>query len=559
VEILLWRGGTLVADQPSFPDFLIIHGDFTMSGGTLQKLATETTPSLFTFSGGKLHRFTKTDDGTISGMFDFEVESGGTIDFGSSVLDGSTGTFRLKDGAGIITAHPEGLSSTGAVGSVQTTFREFSAAADYEFRGASTGIFNTGTADNATPSFVRNLTINNNVGPVTLSKSVTISNPSTGTSRLVLKQGILITSATNLLTLDDNVEATGVDLFLPNEYNQGSFVDGPMRKIGNDVFIFPVGKTGTGLVPLGIDDITGTDQVFTAEYKRETPPDAANIASSTLITRLSKCEYWVLDREGTSTADVSFYWNTNNACDNGPYITEPSTVRAVHYNVSTNQWNTVSPGSGTGTNTSGSVTWENLNEFSPFALGTTSGIENPLPVVFDDMKVYEDNGVYIAWTNRTEKDVVEYLVERSTNGTDFEVVARQIPLGNDQQKASYQVQDLRAPAGFNYYRIRAVEQDGKFVYSSLLRIRIGIGVEGFQLYPNPVTGNQVAIRFSGLKPGHYQLEFINVLGQRLYTKNLINPGNLTQVISLPAFVRKGLYQVVLRGEGTHETRSLFVE
>lgn len=106
-----------------------------MSGGFLQKLGTETTHSLFTFSGGKIHPFSKTG-GTISGEFDFDVEAGDTIDFGSSVLDGSTGTFRLKDGAKIITSHADGLNSAGALGSVQITNREFSPAADYEFRGS---------------------------------------------------------------------------------------------------------------------------------------------------------------------------------------------------------------------------------------------------------------------------------------------------------------------------------------------------------------------------------------------------------------------------------------
>lgn len=429
------------------------------------------------------------------------------------------------------------------------------------FVGANTGIFNTGTSTHSDPSVVRNLTINNPNGAVILSKPVIVSNPSpSDISRFFLKEGVLITTAFNLLTLNDNVQATGVDLLLPNQYTLTSYVDGPLRKTGDDEFIFPVGKSGTGMVPVGINDITGNDQAFTAEYKRETPPDPAKIAASTFITHLSRCEYWTLDRNGVSTADVSFYWNTNNACDASPYITQPSSLKAVHYNTTTNEWNATSPASGIGTNTAGSVTWDNVNEFSPFAFGTTSLIENPLPVVFADLKIYENNGVFITWSNLTEKDVAEYIVERSTNGMDFVVVARQVPANNYQEKASYRAFDPLAAKGINYYRLKATEQTGKIFYSTLLRIDINKNVKEFALYPNPVTDNHVTVSLSKLKQGKYELVFINALGQQVYKGVFNNPaGNSTQIVNIPLSVKPGIYKIILRSRDYQETKSLLVQ
>ncbi|MBK6527035.1 MAG: hypothetical protein IPG07_16700 [Crocinitomicaceae bacterium] len=51
---------------------------------------------------------------------------------------------------------------------------------------------------------------------------------------ITFNKGILVSSGTNLLILGDNVTAVSA--------SDSSFVDGPVRKIGNDAFTFPIGK-----------------------------------------------------------------------------------------------------------------------------------------------------------------------------------------------------------------------------------------------------------------------------------------------------------------------------
>ena len=562
-------GGTLVLNQTDGDGVLEIDGNFNMSGGVLSRnsiAASSSSTVIFRDAGAGLHTFTKTG-GTISGQLDFVVPNGSTVDFGLSVLNGSAATFTLNSGAKFTTSNAAGLNSTGSTGSIQTAIRSFSTQADYEFRGANTGVFNTGSSLNTEPSVVRNLTINNASGSVALSKPVTINDPGAGTSRLYMQNGPLITTTINILTLNDGVQATGVAGLQANNYNLTSFVAGPLKKVGNDAFIFPVGKIGSGLRRIGIIIPTpavgsNTSTFFTAEFKRENPQTLSNTLGAGLA-RISACEYWTLDRTGTNQVRVLLSWENNSGCP-GQYVTDISTLRVAHLLGGTwiNEGN--QPSSVTGNNAAGSITSNNAGitpDFSPFVLASSSLITNPLPVVFADVKAYEKNGgVQIEWSNLTEKDVAEYTVERSANGNDFGAISLQLPASNQNDKASYDAFDASPIAGINYYRIKAEETTGKIVYSKILSVNIGAQARGLRVYPNPVNGNQLTISLTNLKRGQYSLQVINNAGQDIFNQMITNYGSrMTQTLDLPSSVKPGVYNMVVTGNDYRESKMFVVQ
>ena len=556
-------GGTLVLNQTSGNGIMTIDGNFNMSGGVLAKNSSPSSSSTLIFSnaGAGFHTFTKTI-GTITGSINFIVPGESTIDFGISVLDGPAASFTLNNGAKIITSHPAGLNSAGATGSIQTLTRSFSIEADYEFHGNVTGIFNTGGSSNTTASVVNNLTINNVSGSVTLSKPVTIAN-GPNSNMLYLQSGALITTATNILTLNDGVQATGVPGLQPNNYNLNSFVDGPLKKIGNDLFIFPVGKIGSGLRKIGITvPLGGSNTItsFTAEFKRSNPQTLSNTLGAGLA-RLSACEYWTLDRFSTNQVRVILSWEANSGCP-GQYVTDLATLRVAHLvgNTWMDEGNLAA--SVTGSTTAGTVTSNNfVTTFSPFALASSSLITNPLPVIFADVKAYEKNsGVQIEWSNLTEKDVAEYTIERSANGRDFSAIGQQLPASNQNDKASYNAFDATPNAGINYYRIKAEETTGKIVYSKILSVNTDVQARGLSLYPNPVSGNQVTISLSGVKRGQYSLRVINNAGQDIFKQMITNhSSSLTQIIALPSSVKPGIYNMVVAGDDYRESKMFIVQ
>jgi hypothetical protein len=339
-----------------------------------------------------------------------------------------------------------------------------------------------------------------------------------------------------------------------------------MAKIGATAFTFPVGKPGTGIRPIGIS-APSTSSTFRAEFYRIKPTTAyTGAALGAGMTKISSCEYWTMDRtSGVGTTRLTLSWSPASNCGGGDYITNPLTLKVARHNglipgtwTDAGYFNSTpaAPPYASGTVTSGIV-----SAFSAFAIATTNAVENPLPVIFANVRVVEkDNGVEIGWSNLTEKDVLNYSIERSTNGGDFTMIAQQQANSNANDKADYLAFDAAPVAGVNYYRIRVEELGGKVTYTRILRVNLKNSALSLQLYPNPVTGHQVTISLSNLKRGQYHLKVVGANGQDVFRQNIKSFGTrVTQVIDLPAALKPGAYHMVVTGDGYNESKMFIVQ
>jgi hypothetical protein len=200
---------------------LNVKGDFTMASGTLTEVGSGTCNINFTGTAGQTYLKTS---GTIANTINFAIPSGATVDFGTSVIDGSNGTFNLNAGGKIITSNAAGLTSTGATGTIQSTgTRTYNSGASYEFKGANTGAFTLSTANTITGT----LTFNRAAG-------ITTNQNFTATT-LVLSSGAVTTGA-NALTVASGGTLTGG--------SAAAYVNGILKRIfpAPASLFFPVGK-----------------------------------------------------------------------------------------------------------------------------------------------------------------------------------------------------------------------------------------------------------------------------------------------------------------------------
>ncbi|MEO5564823.1 MAG: hypothetical protein ABIR18_15355, partial [Chitinophagaceae bacterium] len=86
---VILMSGDVDMDNGNGGSIWTVLGNFTMSGGNLTEAGSGSTSIVF--GGTGVQTFTKTG-GTISQTINFTVNNGSTIDFGTSVLNGSTGT-----------------------------------------------------------------------------------------------------------------------------------------------------------------------------------------------------------------------------------------------------------------------------------------------------------------------------------------------------------------------------------------------------------------------------------------------------------------------------------
>lgn len=149
-----------------------------------------------------------------------------------------------------------------------------------------------------TPTVFYGLTANN-----TSAQGITLNQPIQITNALTLTSGIISSSSTNSITLTDNATATSG--------NALSFVNGPFKKIGNDAFVFPIGKNGLWR-RLEISAPTNINSEFVAEYFNT--PYSSLTPLNAPISSVSNVEHWTLDKFNTTdNTQVGIYWEDATA------------------------------------------------------------------------------------------------------------------------------------------------------------------------------------------------------------------------------------------------------
>jgi hypothetical protein len=124
--------------------------------------------------------------------------------------------------------------------------------------------------------------------------------------------------------------------------------------------------------------------------------------------------------------------------------------------------------------------------FSALLDGSTS-----LPVKFTNFSATKKaDAAILTWQIENESaTTVSYVVERSLNGVDFTSVTTVAAKNNGSSLNSYEISDNNLSSlnssGVLYYRVKQVDVNGKFVYTSIKSVRLS-NETIINVYPNPV-------------------------------------------------------------------------
>lgn len=365
---------------------------------------------------------------------------------------------------------------------------------------------------------------------------------------LDLTSGNLYTSSTNLLVMQDTAAVLNG--------SSTSFVSGPMEKVGNSNFVFPIGKDGI-YAKAGISGMQSASTVVTAEYFPQAYSALTPLASN--LNQVSNKEYWMIERTVTSDSlQLQLFWT--NALQqniiNCPYLT------IAHYTGGEwiNQGGTALGGSICSGSGSGSIITNGyVSTFSPFTFGSNDGGE-ALPVALLSFNANPaNNAVLTQWTTQTEINNAYFTVERSADGQNFEAVGTVKGAGNSSALRNYEYTDEEPLKGTSYYRLRQTDYNGNSTLSDVVPVSFVVN-GSMTVYPNPATSEVfISIRNPG---DEVTININDMLGRRIYSKTYSSiPGSTGQLVSLPTAgnLPAGVYLVEARCDEREYTQKLIVK
>ena len=370
-------------------------------------------------------------------------------------------------------------------------------------------------------------------------EGLTLQLPVSYEGLLTMTDGMIFTTMSNILTAKDNAKATSGSF--------ESFVNGPMQKIGDDVFVYPVGKNNIW-ARIGISAPQTTSARFIAEYFDE---KYINTTSVTLpLNHVSTVEYWNLLRTvGSDSVTVQLYWESEVRSGINDYL------NLVVAGWSGTSW--IDKGQSAISSTDpGNITSVITKTFGPFTFGSR-GNSNPLPVVYLNYNAaYLNNMTTISWTTSSETNSDFFTIEKSKNLTDIFIVGIVAAAGNSNEILNYNLVDKNPGTGIIYYRIRQTDFNGSSDVTEWMSVTvplnnvIGVSVDYSTDKINVSFGNDVSSDF--------EIKVYDIVGHCLKSVKRPTGGELFVSIDLNDQV-EGIYIVNISSENYKISKKIVFE
>ena len=147
---------------------------------------------------------------------------------------------------------------------------------------------------------------------------------------------------------------------------------------------------------------------------------------------------------------------------------------------------------------------------------TSLAIVLPLKLINFSGNLQNQHGV-LSWKTASESNTSHFEIEKSTDGQKYSKIGMQRAAGNSSSLKEYGFTDKEIAAAVNYYRLKMVDNDGKFTYSNVVLLRNNSATQIPQVVNNPFK-NYLDIRFPKLPTGEVRLQLTSPSGSVVKTQ-----------------------------------------
>ncbi len=161
----------------------------------------------------------------------------------------------------------------------------------------------------------------------------------------------------------------------------------------------------------------------------------------------------------------------------------------------------------------------------------------------------------LSWQTASEKINDFFIVEKMKADQTFEAIGKVKGAGTTVTQTNYSFVDEKPRLGDNYYRLKQIDEDGKFVYSHVVHASFdGKAANSYSIYPNPSDGKQ--LYFDNVTED-FAVSFQDVAGSVIFNSNVRAEDSSLDISALQLPI--GFYFVRTLTKGKSQIHKLIVK
>lgn len=159
------------------------------------------------------------------------------------------------------------------------------------------------------------------------------------------------------------------------------------------------------------------------------------------------------------------------------------------------------------------------------------------------------DGTVLSWTTWTETNNDFFTLERSLDGTNFEIVDIVEGAGNSNQPLTYSIKDESPYSGTTYYRLKDTDFAGKSSYSDVIAITCGDDENDFNFVnAYDVDQTDLVVEFTANDNEKYNIMLFDAAGKRVLDHSGVGVDGMNKVRIPAGELARGIYIVNLSNE-----------
>lgn len=185
----------------------------------------------------------------------------------------------------------------------------------------------------------------------------------------------------------------------------------------------------------------------------------------------------------------------------------------------------------------------------------------PIHLFYFKANCNDASAIELHWATLSETNNDRFVIERSEDGINFDVISSVKGAGNSNRRLFYSITDVYESTAQLYYRLSQIDHDGKSETFPVTTVSCASEMLAPQINisPNPADDDELNFSIEGIDVQELHVMVYDAIGRAVYLQDHMIESNVKETVNFRKPLASGMYVIRLTSPHINATEKFFVK